>query len=230
MTTCVIDLGGSLIAPGEVDVVFVSQFRDVIASFLEGHSETRMAIVCGGGALARHYQQAGREIAPDAPADDLDWIGVASTRVNAEVLRVAFGPYCADPVVIDPTAVVAFTGRVLIGAGWKPGFSTDYDAVLLADEFGAHELIRLSNIEKVYTADPDVDPTARPLDRATWREYREIMGDEWRPGKSGPMDPVAARKAEEMHLKVVFAGGSRLDNLAAILAGTPFVGTLIGPD
>ena len=82
----------------------------------------------------------------------------------------------------------------------------------------------------MYTADPKKDPSARPLDTVSWTEFRKIVGEEWSPGRNTPFDPAATRAAAAARLRVVFADGRNLENLAAILAGRPFVGTTIGPD
>jgi uridylate kinase len=131
-------------------------------------------------------------------------------------------------VVYDPTAVDVFTGRVMVAAGWKPGFSTDNDAVLLAERFNASEVINLSNIAKVYTDDPRVNPDAKPIDSISWADFRAIVGDEWVPGKNVPFDPVASMHAQKANLTVVCAAGRDMDNLRAILDGKSFVGTTIG--
>jgi len=186
--------------------------------------------VCGGGSLARDYQSALREISPDATRDDQDWVGIAATRVNGELVRRLFRPWCGEDLVTDPTTVTVFAGRVLVAAGWKPGFSTDNDAVLLARRFSAGTVVNLSNVAKVYTDDPRTNPKARPLDTVTWKEMLAIVGGEWSPGKNTPFDPTAARAAAESHIKVVFAEGRDMANLAHVLAGEPFVGTTIGPD
>jgi uridylate kinase len=115
----------------------------------------------------------------------------------------------------------------MLAAGWKPGFSTDMDAVLLAERFGADMVVNLSNIAKVYTADPKVDPSASPIDDIDWASFRRIVGNEWKPGANLPFDPVATAKAAELGLTVVCAAGRDLDNLKAILDGRPFTGTTI---
>lgn len=227
--TTVISVGGSLLAPDGVDAAFVRGFVKAIEGFLERDAERRAVVVCGGGMIARLYQKAYREIAAEPSADAQDWIGVAATRVNAELVRQLLGRWCRDPVVADPSTAGPFAGRVLVGAGWKPGFSTDYDAVLLAERFQAARLINLSNIRQVYTADPKQDPAARPLDRLSWQQLRAIVGDEWTPGKNSPFDPVAARRAAAAHLEVVVAAGADLANFESILEGRRFVGTVIGP-
>ena len=233
--TKVISLGGSIIAPDWVDVRYLRDLRAALIEYLEQDPERRLILVCGGGAPAREYQRAYREILADgngAPPEPeaQDWIGIAATRLNAELLRQLLAQYCAERVVIDPVEVNVFPGRVLVAAGWKPGFSTDYDAVLLAEKFQADTLLNLSNIARVYEADPKTHPEARPLERMTWAELRNLVGDTWTPGQNVPFDPVATGYAARIGLKVVVAAGRDIENLVAILNERDFIGTVIGPD
>lgn len=225
----VVSLGGSIVAPERVDVGFLRAFRELAVRYLDTAPGRRLVLVVGGGAPARAYQRAYREIV-DAGSDvDADWIGIAATRLNAQLLAGVFAPLCSDPVVIDPIHDADFRGRVLVAAGWKPGFSTDYDAVLLAKRFDADTIINLSNIAQVYTADPKSDPTALPVEKASWSEFRGIVGDRWEPGKNAPFDPIASKLAAELRLRVIVAAGRDIENLEAILSGRPFTGTVIGP-
>jgi len=224
----VISLGGSIVAPKEVDVEFLKSFVGIIRSFIEADSNRRFIFVVGGGGPARIWQNAFREIAAgDVKNDDADWIGIMATRLNAQLIKAIMGEWCAQEVVTNPNEVDPLTGKVLVAAGWKPGFSTDYDAVLLAERFGAQMLINLSNIEKVYTADPKTDKNARPIDKISWADFRAMVGDEWVPGKNVPFDPVASRHAEKIGLKVICAAGKNLDNLRNILNDKDFTGTTI---
>jgi uridylate kinase len=226
----VISLGGSIIAPRGVDVEFLKGFHRLVEGHLSADAARKLIIVCGGGSLARDYMAALREVSPDARPEDLDWVGIAATRMNGELLRRVLRAWCVEDLVLDPTAVSVFAGRVLLAAGWKPGFSSDNDAVILAQRFSAHTVVNLSNIAKVYSDDPRTNPQARPLDRLTWKEMLAIVGGDWTPGKNTPFDPTAARAAAGSHIKVVFAEGRDLDNLSRLLAGEAFVGTVIGPD
>jgi uridylate kinase len=226
----VISLGGSIIAPKGVDVAFLKAFVGLVERHLMADDARKLIIVCGGGSLARDYQGALREVTADAASEDLDWVGIAATRVNGELLRRIFKRWCAEDLITDPTNVSLFVGRVLIAAGWKPGFSTDNDAVVLAQRFSADTVVNLSNIAKVYSDDPRKNPNARPLDRLSWKEMLAIVGGEWTPGKNTPFDPTAARAAAASHIRVVFAEGRDLENLARILEGGQSVGTTIGPE
>ena len=150
-----------------------------------------------------------------------------ATRLNAQFVKASFGSLCKEAVVTDPTQAKDFTGSVLVAAGWKPGFSTDNDAVLLAEKFGADTVVNLSNIEKVYTDDPRKNPDAKPLDDISWADFRKLVGDEWVPGKNCPFDPIASKKAQELKLTVICAGGKNLENIKSILENRPYVGTTI---
>ena len=225
----VISLGGSIVAPNNVDIDFLKSFVSLIRGFIEEDNNQRFIFVVGGGGPARSYQNAYREISQDDnfKDDEADWIGIMATRLNAQLIKAVMGEWCAQDVVTNPGEVAPLTGHVLVAAGWKPGFSTDYDAVLLAERFGANLLINLSNIEKVYTADPKVDPNAKPIDKITWTDFRAMVGDEWVPGKNVPFDPVASRHAQKIGLKVICAAGKNLENLKNILNDKDFTGTTI---
>lgn len=229
--TIVLGLGGSILAPDGVDTGYLSSFQNTIAEYLEADASRRIIIVVGGGKLARDYQLAFETVLKGSGEDEAkDWIGIAATKLNAQLVKAVFGELCSNEVVVDPTADIDFTGRVLIASGWKPGFSTDFDAVLLAERFGAPVLVNLTDIERVYTADPKVDVEAKPIEAIDWQKFRSLVGDEWTPGKKTPFDPVASRKAQEIHLEVKSILGTDNNNLRRLLNGDPFLGTSIGPD
>ena len=226
--TTIISLGGSIIAPDGVDVRFLGDFRKRIILWLEEDSGRRVVLITGGGSPARVWQQAYRSVVEEPSTDSQDWIGVAATKLNAALVKAVFGNLCPDDVVTDPTAPFSWTGRVLVASGWKPGFSTDFDAVLLAERFSSKTVINLSNIAQVYTDDPKKNPEARPLASISWPEFQKIVGTEWKPGINAPFDPVASKKAAALGLTVFVASGSDLPNLDKILRGKEFFGTLIG--
>jgi len=234
--TKVLSLGGSIVAPDGPDPAFLTSFRSLVGEYLAASADRRLILVVGGGGPARLWQKAYRDVVADdkdgerVTPEAQDLIGIMATRLNAQLVKAVFGPLCPQDVVTDPTSVDIFMGRILVAAGWKPGFSTDNDAVLLAEKFGADEVLNLSNIAKVYTDDPRTNPAATPIDSISWADFKKIVGEEWTPGKNLPFDPVATKRAAELRLRVVCAAGRELANLRAILEGEDFVGTLIGPD
>ncbi|MDR3146498.1 MAG: UMP kinase [Treponema sp.] len=228
----VISLGGSIIAPDGVDEGFLKEFIGLIRELLEEDEKRRFILVTGGGGPARSWQKAYRNISAETGGglhnEQADWIGVMATRLNAQLVKAVLGDLCTQDVVTNPTQVGPLVGRVLVAAGWKPGFSSDYDAVLLAERFQADRVINLSNIERVYTDDPRTNPGAKPIDSISWADFRALVGDEWVPGKNVPFDPVASRHAAKIGIQVICAAGRNTDNLRKLLRGEPFVGTTIG--
>ncbi|AGT44670.1 UMP kinase [Treponema pedis] len=228
----VLSVGGSIVAPDKPDTDFLNKFAKSIRNWLAKDSSRKLIMVIGGGGPARVYQNAYNEIAAlsggNVSNDEADWIGISATRLNAQLVKAVFSDLCPNPVVYDPTAVEVFAGQVLIAAGWKPGFSTDNDAVLLAERFSGKTVVNLSNIAKVYTDDPKTNPEASPIDSISWADFIKIVGTEWVPGKNSPFDPVASLRAQKAGIKVICASGKDIENLENILNDKPFNGTVIG--
>jgi len=224
--TVVISLGGSLIFPdGGIDTKFVAGFKRLVAR--RADVGRRFVLVCGGGTICRAYQRAA-SIVGKPTGEDLDKLGIEVTRLNAKLMRLAFGAKAHPEIVFDPTAPVRVSRPIVVGAGWKPGSSSDYDAVLLARKFGADTVINLTNIDHVYDSDPRKNPSAKPIKEISWGEYRKMFGSKWVPGMNSPFDPVAANLARRLGLKVAIVNGRKLKNLEALLDGKKFIGTLIG--
>lgn len=224
----VMSIGGSLIVPnGGIDIDFLSNLNLFVREQL-ATKKSQFFLVTGGGATTRHYQEAARGVIKhELTDDDLDWLGIHSTRLNAHLVRTIFRDI-AHPVIIDNYDVIRkVTEPVLIGAGWKPGWSTDYDSVMFCEDYDAKTIINLSNVERVYDKDPNKFRDAKPIDKMSWVEFRELVGDEWSPGMHAPFDPIAAKKAEALGVKVAVLSGHDFDNLRKYFNGEKFLGTII---
>lgn len=220
----VISVGGSLIAPNAIDVSFVKSFTDLIKKYTS--KGFTFAIITGGGKITRNYLDAVKEITT-VSNDDLDWIGIAGTRLNSELLRVAFGELAYEEVVRDPDDMPNTDKPVIMSAGWKPGNSSDMAAIHAAASLGSTKVINLSNIDYAYDKDPNKFPDAVKIEKSTWADFRKILPTEWTPGLNGPFDPIAAVKAEELGLEVVIMNGKNLANIEKYLNGEVFEGTVI---
>ena len=221
----IISLGGSLINPGEIDPKFLKDFRSLILSEIK--SGNRFILIIGGGRPARDYMAALKAVGDKVSADDMDWMGIFATRLNAQLVRLMFGKLAHPKVVEDPNVKFPFKEKVLVAGGWMPGRSTDDDAVRLAKVYGATTVINLSNIDYVYTKDPRKFKDAKKIEQISWKEFRIIVGNKWDPGKNLPFDPTAAKLAEQLKLKVIIANGKNLSNLKNIFLDKKFNGTTI---
>ncbi|MBS3097371.1 UMP kinase [Candidatus Woesearchaeota archaeon] len=217
MRKAVISLGGSVIVPDRYDLDFLKKFKNLVFSF----SKYKFILICGGGKLARDFQKEGRKIKLDNKK--LDWLGIYATRLNAYVIRKIFN--LKEEIIVDPTKKIK-NSKISIAAGWKPGFSTDYDAVLFAKNSKSGMVVNVTNVDYVYDKDPKKYKNAKPIKEISWKEFRKLLSTKWKPGLNAPFDPLAAKEAEKLKLRV-FIIGKDLNNLKNLLDGKKFKGTVI---
>ena len=220
----VVSLGGSLIVPEEIDIDYLATFKRFIVERIA--MGERFILIAGGGKVARKYQQAAADVS-EIDNEEKDWLGIHSTRLNAHLLRTIFKRYAHPRIFTNLDEHIDFQENILIGAGWKPGWSTDYIAVRLAERYGGRSIINLSNIEYVYSEDPRINPQATKYENISWPDFRAIVGTTWCPGMSAPFDPIASQEAARLSLTVAILNGRNLENLNQYLEGNPFKGTLI---
>ena len=226
--TIVISVGGSLIVPDQIDIAFLSALKELIIRETGSPQSRRFIIICGGGKTARRYQDAASSVTALDP-DDLDWLGIHSTRLNGHLVRTIFRDIAYRVVVTNPDEVLDIPRdtTLIVAAGYRPGSSTDLRAIQIADRVGAKKVINLSNIDYVYTDDPQKNPSAEKIETISWSDFRKLIPETWDPGLSSPFDPIAAREAEKLGVEVAIINGKKLDELENYLAGKSFVGTKI---
>lgn len=222
--TFIVSLGGSLVVPDEINVSYLKKFHSFVLNRIK--KGDRLILVIGGGKTARKYRDAGAAVIKKMPADDLDWIGIHATRLNAHLLLVIFRSVAHFRIITDPGEPEVTDAKVIIAGGHRPGHSTDFVAVELAKHYGAKRLFNLSNIDYVYTKDPKLTG-AKKIEKTSWKEFRKIVGNKWIPGSNTPFDPIASRLAQRYGLEVTVMNGKNLKNLAGAMDGKKFKGTII---
>lgn len=196
----VISLGGSLIVPKKIDWKFLKKFRKLIVKEIK--KGKRFVIITGGGYAAREYIQAAGKTAP-ITKDDQDWLGIHATRMNAHLVKTIFRKYAHPRINKNPhtkeNLMKHFAKKegLMVAAGWRPGRSTDYDSVVLAQRLNTKKIINMSNINYVYNKDPKKYKDARPIKNISWKDFRHIVGNKWDPGLNAPFDPVASKLAQK---------------------------------
>jgi len=224
--TIVISVGGSLIVPDQIDTDFLQNLRTFVIS--QTHKGASLILIAGGGRTARNYQKAAGTVV-SLHKEDLDWIGIHSTRLNGHLLRTIFADMAHPEMITNPASVVDIPRNtpLIIASGYRPGASTDLRAVQIAKLRGAKRMINLSNIDFAYTADPKTNPEATPIEKTTWKEFRQILPTEWDPGLSSPFDPIAAKEADELNMEVAIINGHNFEALEHYIDKADFMGTLI---
>ena len=161
----VIKLGGSMIVPnGGVNVEFLKEFNLFIRKQVQEY-QRRFFIFVGGGKLARNYRDAGAVITGHAlDNEDLDWLGVHATRLNAQLFRTVFKDLAHPAIIKDyslihkpdkPIEEISWQDyRSMVGDAWVPGASAPFDPIAskLASELSLHVMYmkanNLANVEK----------------------------------------------------------------------------------
>ena len=179
-----------------------------------------LAIVVGGGNLIR-----GRDLSrlDRAVADQM---GMLATVINGLALQEALRGQ-SIPAVLQSAVAVPWAGpirpwearealsqkKIVIFAGGtgNPFVTTDTAAAIRAAEIEADALLKATNVDGVYTADPKRDPSAKKLETITVQQAIQE--------RLGVMDLAALALCEEHNISIVvfdfFQGG----NLVRVLKG-----------
>lgn len=219
----ILSLGGSLIVPDKINFVFLKNFKKLILKNLKKYN---FVIFCGGGKIAREYQTAGKKLGI-LDHYRLDKLGIAASILNANLLREIFSEKAQAEIITVPNKKINFSKPIIIGAGWQPGWSTDYDAIKIAQVNKIKTVINLSNIEYVCNKDPKKFVDARKIEKISWCDFRKIVGSKWCPGLNMPFDPIAAALAEKSKIRVIIMNGLNCNNLQNFINNKKFIGTEI---
>ncbi len=166
-----------------VDQSVVEQIAaDIVATHRLG---VEIGIVVGGGNIFRGVEVSGRGVS--RPTGDT--MGMLATVMNSLVLEAAIGragvpartlsavpmPTVCDPFSRQRALDLIGQGKVVILAGGtgNPFFTTDTTAVLRAAELDCDAVLKATNVDGVYSADPKKDKSAVRYDRLSPREAME---------------------------------------------------------
>ncbi len=155
---------------------------DIVATHRLG---VEIGIVVGGGNIFRGVEVSGRGVSRSTG----DTMGMLATVMNSLVLEAAVGragvpartlsavpmPTVCDPFSRQRALDLIGQGKVVILAGGtgNPFFTTDTTAVLRAAELDCDAVLKATNVDGVYSADPKKDKSAVRYDRLSPREAME---------------------------------------------------------
>ena len=213
--------GGS----GILDFAFIDQVAAVLKKCREAGVE--IGIVVGAGNIWRGVTGSVKMQRTRA-----DHMGMLATTMNAIALQDAFIRSGMDTAVLSAVEMDTYAdhysarhadrllkeGKIVVFAGGTgcPYFSTDTGAALRAAEIGADAILMAKNIDYLYTADPNKDPTATPIYDVT---YTEILDRDLR-----AFDMSAVIFCRDNHIEAYGFGLKDPENIYRAVMGEP-VGT-----
>jgi len=222
----VLSLGGSLIVPNEIDIVFLKKFREVIK---KNEEKYKFIIVCGGGSVARTYINALKQ--DNKPEFLQSMVGITITRVNARFMTYFFGKDADAGIPHDMKQIKNLLKKnnvIFCGAlRYAPNQTSDATALKIANYFKT-DFINLTNVKGLYDSNPFENKNAKFIPLATIEEFNKIvMAIPNKPGMHAPVDHVAMKIIRKHNIKTYIIGKDvkQLDNL---LNNKSFIGTIIG--
>ncbi len=187
------------------------------------HLGTEVAVVIGGGNMVRGVEVSSRGVTRTTG----DTMGMLATMMNCLALEAAIErkgtPARTLSAFVMPEISELFTrtaahkylaeGRILLlgGGTGNPFFTTDTTAVLRAAEIGAQAVLKATNVDGVYSADPKKDPTATRFDRLSHSQAIE--------GGYKVMDATAFALARETSLPIIVFSIAEPGSIGAMLRG-----------
>jgi uridylate kinase len=220
----VIKLSGEYLAGSQssgIDQATVDRIADELIAAQKLGAE--IAVVVGGGNMVRGVQVSSRGVSRTTG----DTMGMLATVMNCLALEAAIERKGAAArslsAFVMPEICELFTRSaahkylgeskiVLLGGGTgNPFFTTDTTAVLRAAEIDAQAVLKATNVDGVYSADPKKDPTAKRFDRLTHSQAIE--------GDYKVMDATAFALARETSLPIIIFSIAEPGSIGAILRG-----------
>ncbi len=222
--------GGALTGDGDVSLdpdMLEYVAGEILGAVAEG---LELGVVIGGG---NHFR--GRQ-ADEWKLDrvTVDYMGMLGTAMNGLALADVLNKKGAAPLVMSSFPMGELCGRynrrralkhisrgvvLFVGGTGRPFFTTDTTAALRACEMGAEVLLKATDVDGIFEADPDEDPGARLIPEISYVDV--VKGD------LPVMDATAAALCMQNRLPLVIYNGTAAGNLIKIVKGER-IGTLVG--
>ncbi|MGD0449676.1 MAG: UMP kinase [Candidatus Bathyarchaeia archaeon] len=220
----VVRIGGSVVA-SPINTKLMSEYVDLIKAVnAKGHE---VAVVVGGGALAREFIKIAKDLDLDMQAQDE--IAISCSRLFAQLFLKKLGATGCSKVAItlDDAEACLAKGKIVVMGGLKPGITTDAVAALVAERVNADLLIKGTDQNGVYNKDPRKHADAVKLDHLGFDDLSKVFEEsEHKAGIHQIIDPEAVKVLKRKQLKLIVVNGFKPQNILAAIEGKN-VGTTI---
>ena len=211
-----------------IDNIVLNNFITEITEIIK--LGVQVGIVVGGGNIFRGL----KGVTKGFNRVKGDYMGMLATVINAIALQSEFIDNGIRAKVLTSTFMEPYAERytkeraidalenkdvvIFAGGTGNPFFSTDSASALRAVEIDADIILKGTNVDGVYTADPKKDPTATKFDTISFKEVieRELK----------VMDLTAFTMCYENNLPIIVFEMKEANNLKKIILGEK-IGTKI---
>jgi len=203
--------------------LMVEYANTILKAEENGHE---LAIVAGGGRLARKYIGIARSL--EAPKSILDDIGILCTKLNAYLLISALGDkaYPYPPSNYRDYLSAFLSGKIVVCGGMSPGQSTDAVAALISEYLQSDLMVKMTSAEGVYDRHPK-EAGAKLIPKITYSRARKIISQySYDPGTYELIDPIALKILERSNIPCRIVHGKDPKNILKAIEGRN-IGTLV---
>ncbi len=220
----VVRVGGSVIA-SPPDAQIMQRYAKLLGNMKkQGH---QLVVVVGGGSIARDFIKIAKDLGLGEP--DQDEIAISVSRLFAQLLVMKLDASSSKtiPRSVDEAVESFRTGKIVVMGGLRPGMTTDAVAAMVAERIAADSLVKVSDVDGVYTKDPKKHPDAEKLDELRFDDLgRLFKSNTHKAGIHQILDPEAVKILQRCRIRMVIVNGFTPENVLLALEGGE-VGTLI---
>ncbi len=220
----VLRIGGSVVA-SPANAELMCKYADLLRTLKEqGHE---VAVVVGGGSLAREFIAIAKKLRLDEQAQDE--IAISVSRLFAQLFLKKLGEMSGRKVALtlDDAAECLSEGKIVLMGGLKPGITTDAVAALVAERVKADLLVKGTDQDGVYNKDPRKHADAIKLDYLSFDALSNVFSENrHKAGMHQIIDPEAVKVLKRERMKLVVVNGFKPENILAAVKGEN-VGTVI---
>jgi len=222
----VVSVGGSVLIPGDDDPAYI---RELAGMFRKLSKKFQIAVVVGGGKIARYYTGVGKEIG--ASVDQRDLLGIDITRTNARLFAIALGDCALQdiPKNVSETVSLSKPGKIVVMGGTDPGHTTDAVASMVAAGIRADRVVNATSVDAVYSDDPKKVPNAERYSKLTIKELQDIVYSDHDAGRSSVFDPLGIKILMKEKIRLLIVSGRDLGEMENAVLGKRIKGTVIDP-
>lgn len=225
----VLSLGGSLIAPNQIDYEFLNKFKKVLE---KNKKKYKFVVVCGGGKTARTYIKGleNEKLPIKKKIYFQSLLGISATRMNARFLTYFFGEDAHQGIPHNMKQIknlLRIHNIVFCGAlRYAKNQTSDSTSAKLAKYFKT-QFINLTNVKGLYTKNPKKFRSAEFIPEISHKKFlKKAKQIEFKPGQHFVLDQTAAKVIKKHNITTYIIGQDmkQLDNL---LNHKHFIGTMI---
>ena len=217
-------IGGSVVA-SPINPALIGRYVELLKDLkMQGHE---LAVVVGGGTLARDFIKVAKNLGLDERAQDD--VAISVSRIFAQLFLKKLGELGCEaiPLTVEDAVKCLRDGKVAVMGGLKPGMTTDTVAALIAEKMNADLLIKATDQEGIYDKDPRKHANAVMLEHLSFEELSNVFAeDKHKAGIHQILDPEAVKILKRKRVRVVVVNGFKPENILAVVKGK-HVGTMI---